>query len=821
MSLTDRLRNASQLIDYAYRGIRNVGAGNAARTLLYKPRMSWWLRRYGEPSGPAGETTPAGAVTAVTEGAAGLLIRLEHGICTVQAITSHMLRVRVVAGDEMPPYFSYATLPEAVQSVSWHWQEDERQIRFETDAAAVIIAKSPFGVTFEDGSGQTLGAGTETLGWDQRGAYISQKFADDAWWYGLGERAFHLALERRTYSLTTCDPESYGPDDDPLYINIPFLLGVQQGRAFGLLLDRMSDGELTLRPDGGVDYHILGDELRMDVIFGPEPAQVLARYAALTGHANLPPLWALGYHQSRWSYETESIVREIAENFRRRRIPCDAIHFDIDYMDGFRCFTWDEKAFPDPAGLIADLHEAGFRTVGMIDPGIKTDPTYDVCADGLKADAFCKLPDGKLFHGPVWPGECYFPDFTNPRVRKWWGNWYKRLLDVGFDGFWNDMNEPTIFGHATFPPLVQHDLEGRGAAHWQVHSAYGMQMARATFEGLNALRPNLRNWVFTRSAYAGAQRYASSWTADNRSAWGDLQITPAMLMNLGLSGLAFTGSDVGGFEGAPSPELFARWISMAAFNPFFRTHTTKDSPWQEPWRYGEEVEAVSRKYIELRYQLLPYVYTIFWQHATQGMPMMRPMFFEDPADEAFLVIDDQWLFGDHLLAAPALEAGMVARDVLLPAGEWYDFWTDERLAGGQTVSRETPLDMVPLFVRAGAALPMIEVQQFTGEKPHASPTVHLYPGSGLSWWYEDDGETLDYRRGAYRLTRFEMREEADGIILERSVQGDFRPGYQNISIILHGPEIASAFLDEAPLIVLNNQVQINADDWSRLKVTIH
>jgi alpha-glucosidase len=406
-------------------------------------------------------------------------------------------------------------------------------------------------------------------------------------------------------------------------------------------------------------------------------------------------------------------------------------------------------------------------------------------------------------------------------VRKWWGNWYKRLLDVGFDGFWNDMNEPTIFGHATFPPLVQHDLEGRGAAPWQVHSAYGMQMARATFEGLNALRPNLRNWVFTRSAYAGAQRYASSWTADNRSAWGDLQITPAMLMNLGLSGLAFTGSDVGGFEGAPSSELFARWISMAAFNPFFRTHTTKDSPWQEPWRYGEEVEAVSRKYIELRYQLLPYVYTIFWQHATQGMPMMRPMFFEDPADEAFLVIDDQWLFGDHLLAAPALEAGMVARDVLLPAGEWYDFWTDERLAGGQTVSRETPLDMVPLFVRAGAALPMIEVQQFTGEKPHASPTVHLYPGSGLSWWYEDDGETLDYRRGAYRLTRFEMREEADGIILERSVQGDFRPGYQNISIILHGPEIASAFLDEAPLIVLNNQVQINADDWSRLKVTIH
>jgi alpha-glucosidase len=259
---------------------------------------------------------------------------------------------------------------------------------------------------------------------------------------------------------------------------------------------------------------------------------------------------------------------------------------------------------------------------------------------------------------------------------------------------------------------------------------------------------------------------------------------------------------------------------MAAFNPFFRTHTVKASPWQEPWRYGQEVEDISRQYIELRYQLLPYVYTLFWQYVAHGTPMMRPLFFEDPADEVFLATDDQWLFGDHLLVAPALEEAMAARDVLLPSGDWYDFWTDERLAGDQTINRETPLDVVPLFVRAGAVLPMTELQQYVGEKPGAPLTLHLYPGSGVSWLYEDDGESLAYRSGGYRLTRFEMTETASGWILERSIEGGFRPDYDIMRIIIHGREITSLLLDEAPLVVLNNQVQIDPSNWRRLSIEI-
>jgi alpha-glucosidase len=354
MSLVDRLRSSSKRIDYVYRGIRNVGIANAARTIFYKPRMTLWRQRFGEPAGPE-QTLSPGAVVGIEEMEDGLIVLLEEGVCVVQVVTAHMLRVRVLASDEITPYFSYATLPEAAQPTPWQWREVEGRIHIHTEGATLSIDKSDFGFTLADASGQPLGVGTETLGWDRYGAFFSQKFDEDTWWYGLGERAFHLALERRTYGLTTCDPEGYGPGDDPLYINIPFLLGVQGGRAFGLLLDRMSDGELTLRPDGGIDYRVLGDELRLDIIFGPEPVQVVARYADLTGHASLPPLWVLGYHQSRWSYETEAIVREIATNFRQRHIPCDAIHFDIDYMDGFRCFTWDRKAFPDPAGLIENV----------------------------------------------------------------------------------------------------------------------------------------------------------------------------------------------------------------------------------------------------------------------------------------------------------------------------------------------------------------------------------------------------------------------------------------------------------------------------------
>ncbi len=817
-----------------YRGARFVGASNAARTVLYRPRRALYDRRFGGPQAPSIHG-PVGRVMSIHETETGLFLTMEQGVGSVDVVAPAILRVRVFPGTHLPPYHSYATIlpspstpvdehflsksspSSASPTVPFHWEADEEAIHVRVEGGVLHIRRSPWGLRWEDASAAALSLDTQTLAWEGAETHWRQAFPQDILWYGLGERAFPLALPRRAYTLTTLDPEGYHPGKDPLYMNIPFLMGVHQGRTFGILLDRMSDGRLVLRKDGGLDYHITGPEFRLDIIFGPEPAQVLARYADLTGHAAMPPLWTLGYHQSRWSYENADIVREIAHQFRKRAIPCDAIHFDIDYMDGFRCFTWDKTAFPDLPGLLEELHDQGFKAVAMIDPGIKVDMAYDVCADGVAKEMFCKLPDGRLFHGPVWPGECYFPDFTDPRVRAWWGTWYQRLLDAGFDGFWNDMNEPTLFGGNTFPHQVQHDGEGRGAAHWQVHSAYGMQMVRATYEGLSKLRPDQRHWVLTRSAYAGTQRYASGWTADNYSAWEDLRVTPAMLLNLGLSGMGFVGSDVGGFHGAPSPELYARWLAAAIFHPFLRTHTAKGTPWQEPWRYGPEVEDASRRLLQLRYRLLPAIYTAFWQYAIYGLPLMRPMFFEDPGDKRLLTLDDQWFLGDHLLAAPVLEPGVQERDVWLPAGEWYDFWTDERFLGPDWVSRPTPLDQPPLFIRAGAVLPMGPVQQFVDEKPDAPWEWHIYPGSGISWLYEDDGRTLAYRQGYYRLTRFDMKHHSDHLRIERQVSGLGGIKPRPMRVIFHGVSVSQCVFDDEPYSVLDNQVEISDGAWRLLR----
>ena len=624
----------------------------------------------------------------------------------------------------------------------------------------------------------------------QEGGRIEQDIPDELQYYGLGERAVRLPSRGHRFQLTTFDQASYHPGDDPLYINIPFLVGLNTGVAFGVLFDSTYNGEIDLgaqRPDH-FSYQSTGPELRFDFILGPTLPAVVEQYTTLTGRMQLPPRWTLGYQQSRWSYETADAIRDLACEFRQRQLPCEAIHFDIDYMDGFRCFTWDRTAFPDPPGLIAELHQQNFKAVGMIDPGIKTDHDYHICADGIAQDVFVKLPDGKRFHGPVWPGESYFPDFTNPRVRDWWGAKYQPLLEDGFDGFWNDMNEPTIFNGLAFPETVQYDLEGRGGDHREAQSAYGMQMVRATFEGLNRLRPKRRNWVFTRSGYAGVQRYASSWTGDNFSTWEHLALTPAMLLNLGLSGLAFTGPDVGGFSDAPTPELFARWISMGAFTPFFRTHSAKHTPDQEPWSYGPEVENIARTYLGWRYRLLEYIYTAFWQCSQQGTPIMRPLLFEDPKNPTYQNVDDQWLLGDHLLISPVLTPDTDSRPIYIPPGQWYDFWTDELVTGPTVITRSAPLDVVPIHVRAGAVLPLGPVRQYSDETFDKPLELHLYAGNGDSWLYQDDGESLDHLAGDYRLTHFQLRQDANRLTLTRKVEGNFKPQNERDEIVLHGAD---------------------------------
>jgi alpha-glucosidase len=669
--------------------------------------------------------------------------------------------------------------------------ESQDEIEVRTERLVCRITKRPCRLSFCDTQGQVIHADRAGLAWQGKRVARFAALAADEHVYGLGERAFPLDLRGRSYALWNIDPQNYHPGRDPLYLSIPFYIGLQAGQGYGILYDNTYRAGLDLgegNPDEAV-YLAEDGEPGYYFFYGPTLGTILERYTELTGRMALPPLWALGYQQSRWSYYPEARVREIARLMREHRIPCDALYLDIHYMDGYRCFTWHRQRFPDPTRLLSDLHEQGYKVVVTVDPGIKADHHYAVCADGLERGAFCTYPDGGVAGGPVWPGEAYFPDFTDPRVRDWWGDLYEPLLQAGVDGIWNDMNEPTVIGPQgdTLANCVRHDWEGQGTDHRQAHNVYGLLTARATAEGLRRLRPEQRPFVLTRSGWAGVQRYALHWTGDNLSTWEHLQLTMPMVLNLGLSGLAFTGADVGGFDGNADGELLVRWTQMGAFLPLFRNHCSLWSSNQEPWAFGEPYLSLNRAAIELRYRLLPYLYTATWQCAQKGTPIARPLLWAYPDDPATYALDDQFLCGDALLVAPIYHPGATSRQVYLPAGEWFDFWTDERHTGPKTLTATAPLEYIPVYVRAGTVLPTWPVMQHTSAGPVDRLILHVYPGDGTSWLYEDDGQSLAYQGGGFSVTRFEcQRTGENGCTTTRRAQGAYRPAYSGWECHIHG-----------------------------------
>jgi alpha-glucosidase len=426
-------------------------------------------------------------------------------------------------------------------------------------------------------------------------------------------------------------------------------------------------------PDGG--------ELRWYVVPGPGLDSVAARFSRLTGRHPLPPRWALGYQQSRYSYAPDTVVANLAAEFRRRDVPADVIHLDIDYMDGYRVFTWSPTAFPRPKARLDSLARQGFKVVAIVDPGVKRDTAYRVFREGLALRAFATNPDGSLALGRVWPDTSAFPDFARASVRDWWGRSQAALLDAGVRGIWNDMNEPASFFGRTLSELVEFGEDGARGTHLEYHNQYGTLMARASYEGQRRLRPDRRPFTVVRAGYTGMQRYTAIWTGDNGATWPHLRVVIPQLVSLGLSGQPFAGSDVGGFMGAGSAELYARWLQAAVLHPFYRTHTEVNSPRREPWTYGPEHERANRATLRLRYRLLPALYTAFDQHARTGAPVVRPVFWGAEADTAALAVDDQYLLGDHLLVAPVVDSAADARAVHLPAGRWYRVGSDSAYDG--------------------------------------------------------------------------------------------------------------------------------------------
>ena len=608
--------------------------------------------------------------------------------------------------------------------------------------------------------------------------------------FGLGDKPCQLNIRGKRLQLWGSDTYGYGKDTDPIYKNIPFFLGLHKALGYGIFFDNTYRTFFDFGQERKNAYSFWGQggEMNYYFIYGPQLMKVCEAFTKMTGKPELPPLWSLGYQQSKWSYYPESKVRKLAQDFRDHRIPCDVIHLDIDYMEGYRCFTWSKSHFPEPKKMISDLSDQGFKTVVIIDPGIKEDPDYFVYKEGVEKDLFCKRADGPLFRGSVWPGICAFPDFTNPKARAWWEDLFKGLIEDGVKGIWNDMNEPAVFEEGTFPPDVRHDFDGHPCSHRKAHNVYGMQMVRATYNGIKKFLQPHRPFAITRSAYAGAQRYGAVWTGDNVATWEHLKIANIQCQRLSTSGISFAGSDIGGFVEKPEGELYTRWIQMAVFHPFFRTHTSGDHGDKEPWTFGPDYENIIRKFIELRYQLLPYIYTTFWQYSRFGTPMLRSGFLINQNDMEAYNRQEEFFLGDHMMICPISQSKVEGRWLYLPQGTWYNYWDDTQYTDGGEVWIKSTLDQIPFFIQAGAVIPHYPVQQYVGELNIEVLKLHVYHGEGIvkSLLYEDAGDGYNYQHGDAATKTFLVSSSESGLSISQEIEGNFEASYKQYEIILHG-----------------------------------
>jgi alpha-glucosidase len=672
--------------------------------------------------------------------------------------------------------------------------------------------------------------------WNGNRFTVSKQRETDDHFFGLGDKPGPLDRAGEAFTMWNTDAFGWQESTDPIYKSIPFFLHISHGRTLGVFLDNTwrsnfdfghaDPSEYTFgAADGPIDYYLM---------YGPEPRQVVTAWSWLTGPTPLPPLWALGFQQSRYSYFPESQLREVAERLRKDRIPTDVLWLDIDFQHNNWPFTVNEEAYPNFKGMVQDLAKDKFKLVVITDlhvakqPGVGYAP-YD---SGTAGDHFVKNPDGSTYVGTVWPGDAVFPDFTQARTREWWGSLFKTFVDDGVAGFWNDMNEPAVFGtpDKTMPANVQSRIDEPGfkkrmATELEVHNIFGLENARATYDGELALRPNERPFVMTRASYAGGQRYGCTWTGDNSSTWNHLRMTVPQIINLGLSGFALSGADVGGFAGSPSPDLLTKWVELAAFQPIDRIHSAKGTRMHEVWVDGPEHETIRRRFIEERYRLMPYLYTTAEENSRDGLPIDRPLFLEFPDD---LTGETEFMFGSRILVAPSsyLEEP-VPYAVHLPQGTWYDYWTGDQIKSGKPAGQVdmeqrdkviaqkplmvTPLlDQLPVYVRGGSILPIAPLIQSTSETPNGPLILRVFPltegfdsqaEACAGEVYTDDGHTLNFRNGEFARIHFSCSEAPNGTVnVQISKQeGTWKPWWREYRVEVVG------FTPKTSEAIMNNQ----------------
>jgi len=722
-----------------------------------------------------------------------LFIKTFQATARVWVYTPTIIRVCISKNfDEADRSFAVIQKPTSFPS----YTETDNEIELNTSALKLIIIKSPLRFNFYTADGKALSEDDKRFGvnWQDARVINYRKLYPDEKFIGLGEKTGNLNRRGSSYVNWNTDAALHGVDADPLYKTFPFFIGLHSGLTYGLFFDNTrksyfdfgatTDDEMSwFGADGGdMNYYFFGAQ---------SIREILQDYTWLTGRMEMPPLWSLGYQQCRWSYMSADEVLGIAKKFREHQIPADVIYCDIDYMDGFKIFTWNKKTFPDPKGMIDKLKLIGFRLVTIVDPGIKIEKGYKQYDEGFVNNYFATYPNGELYTTSVWPGRCHFPDFINDEVKEWWGAAFTALTEPGVAGFWNDMNEPAAWGQ-NIPWLVKF-----GEYYMQeIRNVYGMEMAKATYNGTKKLLGNKRPFVLTRAAYSGTQRYSAVWTGDNAATDEHLLLGQRLVNSLGLTGMSLIGVDIGGFMGNPTPELMVRWNSLGVYTPMFRNHAAQGMAMREPWEWGEENEAIIKKDIELRYRLLPYIYSGFYQSTQTGLPLSRTLAIDYSNDENVFdtKFQNQFMFGDSMLVAPVISSELFA-EVYLPKGEWYRFGTNEKYKGNQFIIADAPLTNLPVFIKAGAIIPMQSVIQSTNDKGDGILELHIWNGTTASEfvYYEDDGVSYDYQNGGYykRVIRFDPQ---GNIVTLSPVEGDFKSKYQQLKFIAHGFENADKSL---------------------------
>lgn len=723
-----------------------------------------------------------------------IIFSLNNGsMLKVSFLKSNIVRVRFVKNNNDAD-ISYA-IRNRTSFKQFNTEENNSFLSIKSKDLDIQVFKEPLQVHIYDSKHEPVFIGkeyAETLYNGMNMVVQKVKLEKHANFYGLGEKA-GLTLNKRgiMYRFWNTDSYGYQKDSDPLYISIPFYIEQKaakdhdkQQNYSGVLFDNTHQSYINLGKDTFKNEYYFGatdGEINYYVIQGPTIHDIIKEYTELTGRSPMPPKWALGYQQCRFSYQNEKEIYDLLAGFKKHKIPVDVFYLDIHYMDKFRSFTWDKKAFPNLKKMVKDLHKNNIKVISIIDPHIAIDKKYHVYNTGMENcgpdTCFLKRADKSHAKAQVWPGLSVFPDFFRDDVKQWWGDLYKPLaLDIGIDGFWNDMNEPATFGGTNTLPLdtMHTELDQKTlTSHRKMHNVYGTSQLAATFDGLNRLRPNRRNFVLGRAGYAGQQRLGAVWTGDNSASWEHMRMNIPMSLNLGMSGFPNNGADIGGFIGAPSPELFLRWMQLGVFFPLYRNHAANDTPRREPWVFGKKILAGSRNAIKLRYRLLQFFYDHMYEAHLTGIPITRPLLMEFPKDPQVYSINSQFILGDNLMAIPVLEPAKTSIAAYFPDDHgttWYQFESSKSFSGGQ--NRQIPVDLmsIPIYVKGGSIIPIYPKAGLNSTHQHKEINLEIYPAKKdfeyTYTMYRDSGLGMEYREGKYHLMNIRYQMNQNNVSVE-------------------------------------------------------